>query len=103
MNPKSQTGPRWIFTDASAFGLISDLSSIIGSQNDHKIITAGDLNKLIWFMVKIEPYIGNRDMTLLLRGLKYWGYLLLGSRHLKAGGRLNPGLMELPKREQKRA
>ncbi len=36
----------WIYADASAHRLISDLSGLIGSQKKHKIIAAGDLNIL---------------------------------------------------------
>ncbi|MDW7730426.1 MAG: hypothetical protein SCJ94_10560 [Bacillota bacterium] len=44
MTPIRQTGSRWIFADASAHRLISDLCGLIGREKGHKIIAAGDLN-----------------------------------------------------------
>jgi hypothetical protein len=39
-----RTGSGWIFADASVHRLISDLSALIGQQQGHRIIAAGDLN-----------------------------------------------------------
>jgi hypothetical protein len=36
----------WIYADASAHRLVSDLSALVASQRGHKIIVAGDLNIL---------------------------------------------------------
>ena len=39
-----RTESGWIFADASVHRLISDLSALIGQQQGHRIIAAGDLN-----------------------------------------------------------
>ena len=44
--PHTSTGGSWIFADASAHRLISDLSRFIGSERQHRILAAGDLNIL---------------------------------------------------------
>ena len=42
--PLSSTGSSWIFADASAHRLISDLSRFIGNESKHRILAAGDIN-----------------------------------------------------------
>ena len=44
--PHSSTGNQYIFADASAHRLISDLSRFIGSDRKRGILAAGDLNIL---------------------------------------------------------
>jgi hypothetical protein len=44
--PLAQTGSQWIYADASAHRLISDLSGLVGQQAGHRILAAGDLNIL---------------------------------------------------------
>ena len=44
--PAVETESSWIYADASAHRLISDISALIGTQSGHKIIAAGDLNIL---------------------------------------------------------
>ncbi len=45
-SPAETTGSSWIYADASVQRLISDLSALIGRQQGHQIIAAGDLNIL---------------------------------------------------------
>ena len=44
--PHDTTGSGWIYADASVHRLISDLSALIGQQEGHRILAAGDLNIL---------------------------------------------------------
>lgn len=44
--PYEGTSSDWIYADASAHRLVSDLSALIGQQGRHRIIAAGDLNIL---------------------------------------------------------
>lgn len=44
--PHGSTKSRWIYADASAHRLISDLSVLVGRERGHRIIVAGDLNIL---------------------------------------------------------
>ena len=46
MKPHTSTGSGWIVSDASAHRLVSDLSILIGQQQGHRIVAAGDLNIL---------------------------------------------------------
>ena len=70
---------NWIYSDASAHRIISDLSAFIGSMdpNSHRILVAGDLN--IWFGTNAD-YAGGfavRERTVWDRmaalGLEYLG------------------------------
>ena len=45
-SPYAATGSRWIISDASAHRVVSDLSALIGSERNHRILAAGDLNIL---------------------------------------------------------
>ena len=45
-SPHASTGSDWIISDASAHRVVSDLSAFIGSQQQHRILAAGDLNIL---------------------------------------------------------
>ena len=45
-SPHAATGSGWIISDASAHRLVSDLSAFIGSERNHRILAAGDLNIL---------------------------------------------------------
>jgi hypothetical protein len=44
--PHASTGSNWIFADASAHRLVSDISVFVGQQGRHRIVAAGDLNCL---------------------------------------------------------
>ncbi len=44
--PHSSTRSEWIYADASAHRLISDISALVGQERGHRILAAGDLNVL---------------------------------------------------------
>lgn len=44
--PHGSTKSQWIYADASAHRLVSDLSVLVGRERGHRIIVAGDLNIL---------------------------------------------------------
>lgn len=44
--PHRSTESGWIYADASAHRLVSDLSTFIGQQRGHRVVAAGDLNIL---------------------------------------------------------
>ena len=54
--PDSSTGSSWIYADASAHRLISDLSAFVGSVRGHRVIAAGDLNIFRGYGDKGSPY-----------------------------------------------
>ena len=45
-NPHDSAGGSWIYADASAHRIVSDLSAFVGRQRGHRILAAGDLNIL---------------------------------------------------------
>ncbi len=45
-SPHAVAGGRWIYADASAHRIASDLSVFVGRQRGHRILAAGDLNIL---------------------------------------------------------
>ena len=95
MNPISQTRSRWIFADASVHRLISDLSGLIGSQNKHKIIAAGDLNILYGYGEYRSPYWGKRYNTVFDR-MGALGMRFVGPQAPDGGRQAEPWPEELP-------
>ena len=65
LNPHASTGSSWIYSDASAHRIISDLSAFIGHVNPykHRILAAGDLNILHGYGLGGSPYWAARDQT----------------------------------------
>jgi hypothetical protein len=53
----------WIYADASAHRLISDVAGLVDSQYDHNIIVAGDFNILHGYGEGGSPYWGRRYQT----------------------------------------
>ncbi len=58
---------NWIIADASVHRLISDISSLIGTQTGHKIIAAGDLNIIYGYAENGSEYWAKRYDTIFLR------------------------------------
>jgi hypothetical protein len=54
----------WIFADASAHRLISDISGLVARQKGHRIIASGDLNSLYGHGENGSPYWGARYQTI---------------------------------------
>lgn len=44
--PHSSTESSWIYADASAHRLVSDISVLVGHERGHRVLAAGDLNIL---------------------------------------------------------
>jgi len=57
----------WIYADASAHRLISDLSALIGSQQGHKLVVAGDFNLLRGYGEEGNAYWAARYATVFAR------------------------------------
>ncbi len=57
----------WIYADASAHRLISDLSALIRNQDKHRLIVAGDLNILYGYGEYDNAYWENRYNTVFER------------------------------------
>jgi hypothetical protein len=75
--PHTSAANNWIYADASAHRLISDLSIFIGQQRGHRIIAAGDLNILYGYGEHGSTYWAARYQTVFDRmtalGLRFVG------------------------------
>ena len=54
--PHTSTGSSWIYDDASAHRLISDISVLVGQERGHRVLAAGDLNILYGHGESGSPY-----------------------------------------------
>jgi len=95
MNPIRQTGSSWIFADASAHRLVSDLSGLIGNQKKHKIIAAGDLNILYGYGEGGSSYWKGRYDTVFDR-MAALGLKFVGPQAPEGGRQADPWPDELP-------
>jgi len=75
--PYELTGSNWLYADASVHRLISDLSTFIGRQTNHRIIASGDLNILFGYGEHGRKYWALRYQSIFDRmdslGLKFVG------------------------------
>jgi len=92
--PHRLTGGNRIYADASVHRLISDLSTFIGRQTNHRIIASGDLNILFGYGEHGSKYWASRYASVFTRleslGLKFVGPQAPNGRHA------NPWPAELP-------
>jgi exonuclease III len=93
--PAKETGSNWIYADASAHRLISDLSALIGRQKGHKIIAAGDLNILHGYGEHGSPYWKTRYDTIFAR-MAALGLPFVGPQAPDGGEQAHPWPDELP-------
>jgi exonuclease III len=74
------TSQNWRISDASVHRLISDISSLIGTQKGHKIIAAGDLNILYGYGELGSTYWKERYDTVFSR-MKALGVSFAGPQY----------------------
>lgn len=92
--PAAETGSAWIVADASAHRIISDLSLLVGRQNGHRMIAAGDLNLLYGNGENGSPYRARRYRTVFDR-MKAIGLRFVGPQSPN-GVQADPSPAELP-------
>lgn len=92
--PHATTGSGWIYADASAHRLISDLSVLVGQQEGHRILAAGDLNILFGYGENGSSYRASRYATVFAR-MAALGLPFVGPQ-APAGRRADPWPAELP-------
>ncbi len=92
--PHSSTGSSWIYADASVHRVISDLAGLIGQQNGHNILAAGDLNILHGYGEGGNAYWGGRYATVFAR-MSAMGVPFVGPQ-APNGRRADPWPTELP-------
>ncbi len=93
--PLRSTGSSWIYADASAHRLISDLSGLIGQQKNHRIIVSGDLNILHGYGEGNSPYWKGRYDTVFYR-MSALGLCFVGPQAPGGGKQALPRPLELP-------
>lgn len=92
--PHATTSSQWIYADAAAHRLVSDLASFIGQQERHRIIAAGDLNILYGYGEHGNAYWAARYQTVFDR-LSAMGLTFVGPQ-APNGGQAAPWPDELP-------
>jgi endonuclease/exonuclease/phosphatase family metal-dependent hydrolase len=63
-HPHTSTESSWIYADASAHRLISDLSGLVGQERGHHVLAAGDLNILYGYGENGNQYWAARYRTI---------------------------------------
>jgi exonuclease III len=86
----------WIYADASAHRLISDLSALVSSQAKNRIIVAGDWNILHGYGENLSSYWGQRYQSVFDR-MNALGFEYAGPKQPN-GLAANPRPEELPNR-----
>jgi len=92
--PHASTGSTWIYADGSVHRLISDLAALVGRQQGHRILVAGDLNILHGYGEDGNPYWGRRYATVFER-MEALGLPFVGPQ-FPQGRRAEPRPSELP-------
>ena len=92
--PVSWSEGGWIYADASAHRLISDLSALVRAQQGHRILVAGDWNILHAYGEDGSPYWAGRYRTVFDR-LEAIGLRFVGPQ-LPEGFPASPRPAELP-------
>ena len=92
--PHASTGSSWIYADASVHRVISDLAGLIGHQQGHNIVAAGDLNILHGYGEEGSAYWAGRYATIFAR-MSAMGVAFVGPQ-APHGRRADPWPDELP-------
>lgn len=92
--PNVSTQSSWIYADASVHRLISDISALVGTQRNHRILAAGDLNILYGYGEGGSKYWANRYQTVFDR-FASMGLVFVGPQYPN-GIQADPWPLELP-------
>lgn len=92
--PHELTRSGWIYADGSAHRVISDIAALVGRQEGHRILAAGDLNILHGYGEGGSGYWSSRYATIFAR-LTAMGLAFVGPQ-APAGRQAEPWPMELP-------
>lgn len=93
-SPAGDQKSSWIYADASAHRVISDLSALIRTQKNHRLIVSGDWNILYGYGESGVPYWANRYQTVFDR-MAALGIPFAGPQHPN-GNQADPWPDELP-------
>jgi hypothetical protein len=92
--PHPAVASNWIYADAAVHRVISDLAALVGRQQGHNIIAAGDLNILYGYGEDGSPYWASRYGTVFQR-LEAMGLPFVGPQ-FPNGRQATPWPRELP-------
>ncbi len=92
--PLDSVASSWIYADAQAHRLISDISKLVGAQHEHDVIAAGDLNILYGYGENGSGYWADRYRTFFERADSI-GLRFVGPQHPN-GRQAEPWPNELP-------
>jgi hypothetical protein len=93
--PHAATESSWIYADASVHRVISDLARLVGQQEGHRIVVAGDLNILHGHGEDGSSYWARRYRTVFDR-MEALGLPFVGPQE-PHGRKANPWPAELPR------
>ena len=94
--PHTLAGGSWIVSDASAHRVVSDLSLLLGRQQGHRIVAAGDLNILHGHGDYGSAYWAARYQTVFTR-MEALGLPFVGPQAPHGGRQADPWPDELPR------
>lgn len=97
-SPHASTESRWIYSDAAAHRLVSDIAALIGQQRGHRILVAGDFNILHGHGEDGSAYWAQRYQTVFDR-MAAMGLHLVGPQ-APHGRQADPWPKELPRASQ---
>lgn len=92
--PHASTASSWIYSDAAAHRLVSDVAALIGRQSGHRILVAGDFNILHGYGEDSSPYWAQRYRTVFDR-MEAMGMHMVGPQ-APHGRQAAPWPQELP-------
>ncbi len=92
--PYASQSKNWIYADASAHRLLSDVASLIGKQRGHRIIVSGDFNILYGYGENRSRYWAARYQTVFDR-MQAMGLQFIGPQ-APNGRQADPWPSELP-------
>jgi hypothetical protein len=100
-SPHASTKSSWLYADASAHRLISDISAFVGRERGHHVLAAGDMNILYGYGEHGNRYWAARYQTIFDRfetvGLHFVGpQSKSGGADTPNGLQANPWPSELP-------
>ena len=100
-HPHASTKSAWIYADASAHRLVSDISALVGQEDGHRVLVAGDLNILYGHGENGNPYWAARYRTIFDRfamvGLTFIGPQAPNGRQADPWpSELTPGSLNVP-------
>jgi hypothetical protein len=97
-DPHTSTGSSWIYSDAAAHRLVSDIAALVGRQSGHRILVAGDFNILHGYGEDGSPYWAQRYQTVFDR-MRAMGLHLIGPQS-PHGRQADPWPDELPRKSK---